>query len=115
MSGILLLAPFFVTGADLWSDLLLPQHWLQLVLMILTTAWLLRSLLRQTVSLDAGAVFLMTGCLALLAIAFFRDSAWFAKAAFCFSAALSAGALAGRQRAKYLLLLLAVCAGPPPV
>ena len=115
VSGILLLAPFFVTGADLWSDLLLPQHWLQLVLMILTTAWLLRSLLRQTVSLDAGAVFLTMGCLALLAIAFFRDSAWFAKAAFCFSAALSAGALAGRQRAKYLLLLLAVCAGPPPV
>jgi|GEM_PF-596861 len=27
VSVILLLAPFCVTGADLWSDLLRPQHW----------------------------------------------------------------------------------------
>jgi len=114
-SAILLLAPFCVTGADLWSDLLASQHWLQLVLMILTTAWLLRSLLRQTVSMDAGTVFLTMGCLALLTIAFFRDSVWFAKAAFCFAAALSAAAAPGRPRARILILLLVVCAGPPPL
>jgi len=113
-SGLLLLLPFVVTGGDLLSDLLLPQHWLQLGLVILCVVWLLRSLVRTPDLQRTSSVVLLSANLVLLTVAFARDSEWFARVAFCVSAAVAAGAMPQRPRFKVLAVLLTVFAGLPP-
>ncbi len=113
-SVILLLLPFVVTGSGLLADLLLPQHWLQTGLILLCTAALLRSLLQNPGVPGFSTVLLLMASLLLLTVAFLRDSEWFARLAFCASAAMTAGGLPRYPKVRMLTVLLTVFAGLPP-
>lgn len=113
--GLLLLLPFVVTGTDLLTDLLLPQHWLQFAMIVCCIVWLLRSLRQHGPARDSRTILLLLACVSLLLTALFRESVWFAKVAFCFAASLAAGSLTQPSRGKMLLLMLVAIAGLPPM